>query len=305
VTFADQMLVRLADPATRAAIFDATALEQIASAAYDTSQATLEGPYTAVFEEFELGLPVSRIGTAEGQWGQLGGSDRSAGSFNVSGFGDPVLISAFWRGQVVVKVSASAGQIAAVDADWVDVGAIDRAIVNALGALPPDPVARQTERRTRLTSQLKAAAADPDTVTDTVIDRAIQATGASSVNAFFERQARTAAIGAVQVTFVDAAPAAPVAKPLPIAAAIVVPDLAAGLARALADARNVRDQLAGAGLGRADAPGVPLRRTVVVVWIVPEAVFQDAAWPGANVAARRAAAGAWLAREGIGLAVTP
>ena len=107
--FVDRMLVKLSDPATQTGVFDAVALEQIAAAAYDTSQATLDGPYRAVFEEVRLGLSVQRRGNAEGYFGPLGMAERNGANFVISGLGgDAFLIDALWRGYVVASATAPA-----------------------------------------------------------------------------------------------------------------------------------------------------------------------------------------------------
>ncbi|WP_165226774.1 hypothetical protein [Aquisphaera insulae] len=304
MTFADKVLIRLADPATRDAVFDAVALEQFASAAYDTSRVAIQGPYSAVFEELRLGVAVGRRGVAEGQWGRLGSSEKSAAEFQVSGLGGTgVLVDAIWRGFIVARANAPVGRITSVTTSHADLAAIDREIVAALGALPSDPVALGQERRQRLVARLKAAVSEPPIVTDELVDRLLSTAGAAGVNEFFDVASRGAAFEPVRVTFSEGPPPPPPSpRPLPVAAAVLVRDAGFGLAQLLADSRAVRDQLEADALGRADDPALRSRQGVLVVWIVPAALFLDADWPGANPDARRKAAGDWLAREGIGLA---
>jgi hypothetical protein len=305
MNFSDKILVRLADPATRAGVFDATALEQIATAAYDTSRGSLAGPYSAVFDEFEIGMTVPRVATLEGHFGSLGGSERSAAHFNISGIASPVfVIDAFWRGAVIGRVSAATGRISDVDTAWPDPSAIDRDIVATLGSLPANPATLVTERRTRLVAQLQSGSADPNVVTAELVDLLIERTQSTDLNEYFDRYSRAATFGPVQVTIAPGPAPPPAAKPLPVAAAILVRDTATALAQMLADSRSVRDYLEGAGLGRVEDTGMPLRRGTLVIWVLPQTAFDDADWPGANPAARRTAAGQWLAREGIGLVVT-
>lgn len=305
MNFADKVLVRLANPATRAAVFDGPALEQIASAAYDTSRGALDGPYSAVFDDFEIGVVVPRLGTLEGHFGSLSGTERSGAHFTVSGIGGSVfIIDAFWRGYVVARVSSPTGRITDVETAWPDLSAIDREIVVALGSLPANPATLATERRSRLIAQLQAGSADPNVVTTDLIDRLVERTQSTSLNEYFDRYSRAATFGPVQVTFAPGPPPVLSAKPLPVAAAILVRDTPAGLSQMLADSRNVREYLEGAGMGRVEETGLPLRRGTLVIWVLPQTAFDDTDWPGATPAARRTAAGEWLAREGIGLAVT-
>lgn len=303
MNFTDKILVRLADPATRGALFDAASLEQMASAAYDTSRMAIEGPFNAVFEELQLGVAVPRQGSAEAQWGPLGGSDRSVFNLSCSGFsGAPLLVDAFWRGSIVARVTAPTGRIVSVKTSWPDATAIDRAIVAALGALPADPDNLQTERRTRLIAALRAGVSDAAVVSDAVLDKLLSAAGASSVNEYFVNYSQTTSLGPVTITISEGAPAPPLPKPLPVAAAILVREAASGLAQLLADSRLVREHMESTGLGRPEATGLKMLQSLLIVWVVPPTVFDDADWPGANAAQRRIAAGVWLAREGIGLA---
>jgi hypothetical protein len=303
VNFSDKVLIALADPTQRVSLFDQTALEQIASAGYDALRMTLEGPFNAVFEDFQLGLSVPRTGTLEGQWGLLGASERTGASFNLSGTGaTPLMVAAFWRGSIVAQVAAPAARITAVRAAWPDAAGIDREIVADLGMLPADPAALEAERRARLIAHFKAAVSNPDVVSDAVLDGLLARAGADNVNAFFDRRSRVAAAGAVQVTISEEAPQPPSPKPLPVAAAILVRESAAGLAQLLSDSRMAREQLESSALGRPEDSSLRMLRSLLVIWILPAATFEDADWPGADAAARRLAAGQWLAREGIGLA---
>ncbi len=119
--FSDQVLVRLADPLTQAGVFDSAALEQIASAAYDTSQATIEGPYRAVFDEVRLGIAVQRSGSVEGFFGSLGSTDRSGANFTIGGLGGSAfLINALWKGYVVASATAPSSRITRVRAGHID-----------------------------------------------------------------------------------------------------------------------------------------------------------------------------------------
>lgn len=304
MNFANKIVLRLASPATRAGVFDATALEQFLTAAYDTSQMALQGPFSAIFEEFQLGMAVPGAGSLDGQWGPLSGSEKTVASFRIAGLGgNSIAVDAFWRGSIVARTAMGGGRIQALHAEWPDPGAVDREIVQALGALPADPAARETERRNRLKQRLKAAVADADVVTDEAIDRLVSRTGASTLNEYFELHKLTGALGAVRVQFVEAPAPQPSPKPLPVAAAILVREGDLPLVQLLGASRAIREHMESAGLGRTADNSVKMRFGLLVVWVLNEAVFQDADWPGATVEARRQAAGEWLAREGIGLAV--
>lgn len=303
MNFTDKVLIRLADPATRKAVFDPEALEQFASAVYDTSQIVLQGPFDSVFEELQLGMAIQKTGDVEGQWGSLGASERSGVNLQVTGMGgSPLLVDALWTGYIVARVSAPAGRITTVTTSWPDASAMDREIVQALGALPAGELQREQARRARMLAHLRAAAADPDVVTDAMLDRLLATAGAQSVNEFFDRYASTVSMGPVRITISPGPVTPPLPKPLPVSAAILVRDAGAGWAQLLADSKFVRTQLESAGMGRPNDPSLRMLRSLLVVWVLPANTFADNDWPGADLAARRRAAGQWLAKEGIGLA---
>jgi hypothetical protein len=302
--FADRVLVRLANPATQAAVFDALSLEQIAAAAYDTTRATIEGPYRAVFDELRLGISVPRSGNAEGHFGPLSGSDRNGANFIISGLGGSAfLINALWKGRIVATATAPTARITGVSARHVDLVAIDAAIAAQPGGTPADPAVLAAQRRAFLEAALEAGVLDDDVVDDALIDRELARAGAADINDYFARHSRTRAFGPVSVQYSEMQAPRASPKSLPIAAALVVRDAATNFTQLLADCRMVRDQLTNAGEGRADDGDIPQRHPLITIWMLPSTVFNDADWPGADAAARRRAAGEWLAREGVGLVV--
>ena len=86
--YVDQTLVRLADPATRQSLFDQAALEQVALAAYDATSMSVQGPYSATFDEFRLGLAARPLGALEGTWSPVSAVERTEAHFQVAGFGN-------------------------------------------------------------------------------------------------------------------------------------------------------------------------------------------------------------------------
>jgi hypothetical protein len=311
VNFVDATLLRLADPAAREAVFDQVALEQLITAAYDVEALQVEGPFTVVFDDLRFGVAVTPLATIEGTWNPLGGVDRTELRLQVTGLAtEPTeRVDALWRGAVVARATPATGRVSAVEPARPDPGRIDAEIIADLGALPADPAALEAERRSRLLVRLRAALAQPDVLTDQVFDGWLRGLGATSVSDLVTRVRGTAAPAAVQVAFAPADPAPPSPRPLPVAALLLIRDEGFSVAGLLAESNAVRSRLGQLGLDRPAEPGLPQREPVLVVWIVPETVFDDPGWPGANGgtpaaqrAARRAAAGAWLAQQGIGLA---
>ena len=115
-----------------------------------------------------------------------------------------------------------------------------------------------------------------------------------------------------RVTFAEPQPVSPTVAELPLAGAVLVRDAAGlSLAELLTESKSVRERLRAYAVERPPDPTLRMREPLVVVWVVPAAVFDDGDWPGGGAGtpaerrdARRLAAGAWLAREGIGLAAT-
>ncbi|GEM_PF-2412458 len=314
--FVDTALVRLADPATRNTLFDQAALAQIVAAAYGPTD--LEGPYTPVFDDFRLGLTAARPVVAEGVLSPVGGGvPRIEARFVLSGVesGPPAHLDALWRGAIVARTRPVAGRIESARFTVPATGDIDAEIAADLGALPADPDAREAERRARLLARLRAAAAQPDALNESDIDALLAAAGADSVGHFLEQVGGAPLPGILNVRFAPAPagdePALP--RPLPLAAVILVRGRDNfSLASLFADTARARERVAQMGIDVPHDPERPPRRGTLVVWVLEREIFDDEDWPGAagggaevRREARRAAAGAWLAREGIGLAVPP
>jgi len=98
---------------------------------------------------------------------------------------------------------------------------------------------------------------------------------------------------------------------LPLVAAIFIRDAGFSLAQLLIQSRLAREQLAALGLEK-NNPALPLRQSIVTIWLVPGAVFDDNAWPGADTTQSAAvqrqqrllAANRWLNPQGISVVTT-
>jgi hypothetical protein len=314
VNFADTTLVRLADPATRAGVLDDDALEAVVAAAYDADALAVEGPFQALFDELRLGAAGPRVATADGTWNQVGGVQRTEASFTIAGLGpEGPRIDAIWRGSVVARVVHAPAPIESVAMTWPALGTIDADIESDLGALPGNPSTLDNERRTRLIERLRTTLDQPDRLDDARLDAVLAGAGVASVSDLLERFGGTVAPAAGTVAFAPAPAAAPSPLALPVTAAVLVRDQGFSVGQLLADTHLVLESLGPLSLERSVDPELPLRNALVAVWIVPRETFDDADWPGATSgmnaaqarAARRSTAAAWLAREGVGLAVSP
>lgn len=314
MNYVDKTLIRLAEPATRDAVFDQEGLAHIVAAGYDTQAMPVEGPYAAVFDELRAGFYAPRLGLLEGAWQQAGRPELTEARIRLSGVGPDATarIDAFWRGAVVARTVPDASRVTAANVTWPSLGTIDAEIVATLGALPADGAALEAERRTRLLTRLRVGLDQPDALTNGAFDTWLQSTGATSATDLLTRFQGTILPGTVSVTFSlpDATPPSPV--PLPVAAAIVIRDAGFSVAQLLMESKLIRSQVEPLGLDRPRDPTLRPRGSPLIVWVLPAAVFDDPDWPGgegapsavAQRAARRAAAGRWLAAEGIGLVTT-
>jgi hypothetical protein len=313
--YEDATLVRLANPTSRSALFDNLALEQLVDAAYKTELLTVEGPYQAIFKEFQLGIVLSNLGLVEGVWNPIGGVDRVEARFNTFGLGTNLLtrVDALWRGEIVARTVPINSQVTNVETKWSELGTIDAEIVAALGNLPTNSQVLEQERRNRFLVRIRAALDQPSGFTDAVFDTWLQSVGATSVSDLMTRLQGTVQSSAVQVAFSLPDPRPPSPKALPVTAAILIRDAGFPISQLLTESKMLREHLEKQGFERPPDPTFPIRYPILVVWIVPITLFDDDGWPGGNGGmtpdarrdARRSIAGQWLAREGIGIVATP
>ena len=302
MNFVDKALVRLADPATRGGLFDDASLGQLLSAAYDLSLMPIQGPFQTVFETMQIGFTVPKLATLDGYWCPTGSADRVDVRWQIAGFADSLAfrVDALWKGQIVARTSVSGATVDQVRTAWPSLGAIDAAIVTAQGSLPADPTQLEQARRGQLLAGIRGGFSQPAAFTDAMLDDWLATVGAPSVGSLISDFGGTVDPAAVSVRFTAAAAPPPAPRALPIAAALLVRDGATSVADLLMQTKEIRQKLAPLGLD-ATAANVPLREPLLMVWVLPAAVFDDADWPGADNATRRTTAGAWLANEGIGL----
>jgi hypothetical protein len=305
MNYVDTTLLKLADPAQRAGVFNDVGLAQMLSALYDTSTMQTSAPYSPIFDTFELGVPVARAAAFDGYWQSQDGSSRMDARFELTGLFDvsPIRVDALWQGRIVANVALAGSTLTAVGLRWPDAGTIDAQIVAALGSLPSDPVTLETQRRTRYMAELEASMKQPSALTDPIFDSLLASVGARSVGDVIAARG-TANFAVGQITFSDPGQPRAAVDLLPVSAALMISDTGFSIADFLMQTKIVRTQLEPLGLGVSVDPKYPLRTQFLIVWVVPAAVFDDTGWPGASPDLRIAAAGTWLASEGIGLVVT-
>jgi hypothetical protein len=308
VEFVDAVLVRLGDPAERAAVFDQVALANLVEAAYDTEAMPVGPPFAAVFDDLTLGFAATPGAVLDGSWMGSGGLDRTEFRAQLHGLGEPApRIDALWRGSLVVRTATARDTVEALEMRLPSLN-VDPQIVADLGGLPGDPVLLETERRTRVLTRLRAGLHQPAAFTDAQLDRLLDRAGAASVSELVAL-AQQAVPATVQLRFSPPPAAAPAPKALPFAATVFVRGAGFSLAALLAESRLARARAEDLGLDVPAPAEIRRRHRMVVVWVVPAVMFDDPDWPGGGNgpptqqrAARLARAGRWLAAQGIGLA---
>lgn len=312
MNFVDRTLVRLADAATRTALFDATSLEQLLRAAYRTETATVNAPYSAVFDDLTFGVALPPTATVEGTWSDPLAVTSNSIQLRLTGLSERAgpRVDAVWKGAIIGRTTAQDSTINAVTVRLPDLD-IDAAIVADLGALPADPVALETERRTRMRNAVRAVMQQPDLMDDQAFDALLASLGVQTASEYVVSASRINRPMGVRVSFTPAdGPSLP--QPFPLMAALLVRETVS-VATLLNEAKEVRQRLAGAGLEPARPGPVSRRQPFVVAVMAPATVFDDPDWPGATGGqtpdqsrrARRVRAGRWLAEEGIGLVGVP
>lgn len=315
MNFVDYTLVRLADPQLRSSIFDQPALQQLLSTAYDTDSITVEGPFRALFDRFSVGLSMQRRTSIEGRWGEVSDPQRQhiVLHFDANDSAATLRVDALWQGSIVANVGSARSRVESVSATWPSMQGIDAEIIAGLGALPASVADLDAERRRLLLTRWRASALQPDALQDSVFDDWVRSVGASSVSELMMLWPGIVAAGTVKVGFSPSVMVPPSTQALPISAAILVRDQPIDLGRMLSDSRQVRETLLVRGAEVPSNFDFASRSQIVVSWIVPSAVFDDADWSGGDVTdsaetknlKRRTAAQRWLASEGIGLLTMP
>lgn len=310
MNFVDAALIQLANPATRAAFFDQVALEQIFRAAYDEPLA--EGPFNAVFDTLELGYALPQPTAIQGSWYPVGTNMMHEATFAVSGLGETRRVTAFWRGGIVARSTPAQDRIVEVQSGWATaLGSLDELIRADLGALPDDPVVLENARRDRLQAALAGFVSDPDSLSDPALDRWLTALGVGSVGELLARYQAGAVTSALRLRFAEPLNQPPTPHLYPLTAAILIRDVGFSLSDLLIESKEILARLSASGDQHPTPSEYHERHSIVITWIIPQAVFNDDAWPGAAAGmseaqrrvARRRAAGEWLGQEGIGLVV--
>jgi hypothetical protein len=124
---------------------------------------------------------------------------------------------------------------------------------------------------------------------------------------------RSGARASLQVGFSATDQQPPELQALPVCIAMLVRDAPLDVAALLHESRQVRERLQAHGAERPPEFAAVGQARVVVAWVVPGTVFDDADWPGGDPAAgatennanRMLAASRWLARESIGVVTPP
>ncbi len=299
--FVDATLLRLADEASRSNVFDEQSLLQLVAAAHDISGLGLDAPVTPVFDEVKFAFQDDRNVAVTGSWMTVGHTDRSELTINAAGLGPAVpRIDLLWRGSVVASSGGGNAVVDKVDLAYLDIAGLDREIA----PLPTVPAELEQRRRAALLARVRRNLDQPTAFSDEDLGRLLARVEVASVGELMASP--PAAAGAtLRVRYAATADSAPRRRQFGIAAALLLRPANTSIAALLDETRRVRPYLTQIGFSPPRAAGERSRGAPVIAWVMPAAVFDDTGWPGASRTERRAWAGTWLAREGIGLVVPP
>ncbi|WP_217572371.1 hypothetical protein [Streptomyces sp. GbtcB7] len=111
---ADRVMVALGDPGARGALLDSAALLGVARTCYEVEPAWVVGGVTAVFERFDLAVPVDGPVTVLARWAQAVDPVPGEASATLTGLAAPVAgADAVWAGSVVLRLAAGEGIVEA------------------------------------------------------------------------------------------------------------------------------------------------------------------------------------------------
>jgi hypothetical protein len=315
VNFVDTTFIELADEGSRTPLFDQTALKQLLTAAYDVdAMGPFQGAYTPIFEEFELGYAPPDLTTVDGVWSPIGAVERTEAKFQLGGIGNGSVprVDALWRGAINARFAEVGEPITDVEAAWPSLADVDAAVAAANGGVMPVGGALEPARKAALLALMRTAfkdvpvnPGDPFRFTEEDLDALIASVGATSVKKFLDLDHTPQHALATHVRFDAPAPVSASATALPIVVALLIRPEPLDVAELVHQSKELRERLKGVGVERPPNGRLRLRNAILVGWIVPSTFFDDSAWPGNNNTTRRANAGEWLAREGIGLIAVP
>ncbi|MDB5370574.1 MAG: hypothetical protein JWP20_2132 [Roseomonas sp.] len=301
--FIDDILIRLSGEAGRDALLDQQALAQAASAGFDDALDPLEGPYALSLDSVQIGVELAPSIALEGTLRHPDQAVPSEIRLLLRGLriGTPLRADALWRGQLVARRVPRDSVVEAALPAFVTLE-LDRAIAAAQGGLPADPATLEAARREELLARLRSGMERPSMMDAAVLQNLLDSAGQRDVAGLLAARGGTS-LGTLRLRF-SAPPAGPaVPVRLPVTIAVMVREEITSLATLLAETRALRDNLARDP--EALPQPAPLRRRtqILPLWVLPAATFAAPGWPGADATARRTAAGEFLQRESIALAV--
>lgn len=118
--FVDQMILSLADITARATLFDQGALAAIVGSGYDASSISTTGPYSATFDEVDLGPDLSAAPSIAGSWMGIDGMSRVDAHLSFSNVTDSAApnVAAVWVGSVGAQAVIGDAKVTGIDQHW-------------------------------------------------------------------------------------------------------------------------------------------------------------------------------------------
>ena len=289
--FNDQILLKMSDSASRAAVLSDAALKNAVLASYQIEENFLQGAAMPVFSSFTLG-----------------GLDRPTDAPFYPQPAPGLRIDALWSGQITVESRFSKARVEVADFNTLTLQDFDVEVSADNGGALPEGAALEAARRAVLAKRIAAMDNSAEAVSEAAIDAFLEKSQARSVGSLLENP-NAATLSQLQLLISDPIGGAGFsAASFPVALALMIRDPAepdTSLIEMVSSARLIQQMMRDAGFEPRRPSEVGGQGAAAVLLCVPESWFDDADWPGADKAARIKAAGKWMAREGIGLAAMP
>jgi hypothetical protein len=213
-------------------------------------------------------------------------------------------------GRIRANVIPGDARVIKVDVTWPTSEDIDSEIIDDLGSLPNDANTLETERRNRVINHIRAGMDQPGLFDEQNLSDWLDGCGVSTVSEYFGRSKSNNQLGAVKIVYSPPSSATAIARTLPVTAGILVRDKDLSLTSLLSQSKSILSELERIGMEQPVDGSLYATRKNMIIWIVPEEVFDDDDWPGGEGATnpsdkrklRRLKAGTIFGAEGIGLA---
>ncbi|MCW9032410.1 MAG: hypothetical protein OQK58_13035 [Gammaproteobacteria bacterium] len=308
--FVDKVFIKLSDDSERSAVLNESALKNILSTAYDVDRLPVSGPYAAVYEEFVFGYADLAVSHGEGKLSNYNNNEYTDIAFKLSdvSVNDNVYSDVLWRGSVIAHSAPVDAFIEQVKFGWKNLSRIDANIISSLGSLPADTTTLEAHRKSHLISLLKENTDNPAIITDLFVDDFLQQHEVNSVTRLLEKSSETIP-ASVSVKYSDKPSLPATSQIYPVSVLFLICEDGFSIRDKLVKTKLLLKRMDVTGIERAEEKNLYPKKSLIVVWLVNESIFDDKDWPGGSSGmnatelrqARKEHAVKWLEKEGVSL----